>query len=72
MYRRVATIAPDLPNGHMNLGLALLKQRRFGEAEQSLLHALRLRKSPRLLMIFRQVKCRMTSRELRGYTRRRD
>ncbi|HLK62262.1 MAG TPA: tetratricopeptide repeat protein [Bryobacteraceae bacterium] len=50
LYRRVAIIAPDLSAGHMDLGLALTEQGRFQEAEVSLLHALRLSRSPRALM----------------------
>ena len=50
LYRRVTTIAPDLVSGHTNLGLALMRQLKFAPAEESLLHALRLRKSPALLM----------------------
>ncbi|MDQ6700333.1 MAG: protein kinase [Acidobacteriota bacterium] len=50
LYRRVAEIAPGLVAGHTDLGLALMKQGRFDDAEKSLLYALRLRKTPRLLM----------------------
>jgi serine/threonine protein kinase/tetratricopeptide (TPR) repeat protein len=50
LYRRVTTIAPDLSSGHTNLGLALMEQGRFPEAEASLLRALRLHRSPQVLM----------------------
>ena len=50
LYRRVTEIAPGLGAGHTDLGLALMKQGRFGDAEKSLLYALHLRKTPRLLM----------------------
>jgi Flp pilus assembly protein TadD len=46
----VTKIAPNLSTGHMNLGLALLEEGRFQEAEGPLLQALRLHKSPDLLM----------------------
>jgi eukaryotic-like serine/threonine-protein kinase len=49
-YRYVTKIAPNLSTGHMNLGLALLEEGRFQEAEGPLLQALRLHKSPDLLM----------------------
>jgi tetratricopeptide (TPR) repeat protein len=49
-YRRVTEVAPRLASGHMNLGLALLQQGKYQEAEASLLAALSLRKTPRLLM----------------------
>jgi tetratricopeptide (TPR) repeat protein len=50
LYRRVTTIAPDLATGHMDLGVALMAQGRFQEAETSLLRALRLHRSSLLLM----------------------
>ena len=50
LYRRVTTIVPDLSTGHMDLGLALMEQGRFQEAEASLLRALRLHRSSKLLM----------------------
>jgi tetratricopeptide (TPR) repeat protein len=50
LYRRVTSIAPDLSNGHADLGLALMEQGRFQEAEGSLLRALRLHRSSQLLM----------------------
>jgi tetratricopeptide (TPR) repeat protein len=49
-YRHVTKIAPNLSTGHMDLGLALLEEGRFREAEGPLLQALRLHKSPHLLM----------------------
>lgn len=49
-YRQVTKIAPNLSTGHMNLGLALMVEGRFQEAEEPLLQALRLHKSPLLLM----------------------
>ena len=49
-YRQVTKIAPNLSTGHMDLGLALMEQGRFQEAEEPLLQALRLHKSPHLLM----------------------
>jgi tetratricopeptide (TPR) repeat protein len=50
LYRHVTAIAPDLSAGHVDLGLALMEQGRFQEAEGSLLRALRLRRSPIVLM----------------------
>jgi eukaryotic-like serine/threonine-protein kinase len=50
LYRHVTTIVPDLSTGHMDLGLALMEQGRFPEAEASLLRALRLRRSSDVLM----------------------
>jgi serine/threonine protein kinase len=50
LYRRVTGVAPNLASGHMNLGLALMQEGRFQEAEQSLLKALELHRTPRLLM----------------------
>ena len=50
LYRRVTTIAPDLSSGHIDLGVALMAQGRFPEAEASLLRALRLRRSSMVLM----------------------
>ncbi|HEY1338380.1 MAG TPA: tetratricopeptide repeat protein, partial [Bryobacteraceae bacterium] len=44
-YRRVAAIAPGLSSGHMNLGLALMQEGKFPEAEKELLEGLRLRES---------------------------
>jgi serine/threonine-protein kinase len=49
-YRQATTIAPNLSTAHMNLGLALMQEGRFQEAEGPLLEALRLRRSPLLLM----------------------
>ena len=49
-YRRVVAIAPGLASGHMNLGLALMQEGSFPEAEAQLLEALRLRRSPNLLL----------------------
>jgi len=49
-YRQVTRIAPNLSTGHMNLGLALMVEGRYQEAEEPLLQALRLHKSPLLLM----------------------
>ena len=49
-YQHVTKIAPNLSTGHMDLGLALMEEGRFQEAEEPLLQALRLRKSPQLLM----------------------
>ena len=49
-YRRVVAIAPALASGHMNLGLALMQQARFAEAEAQLLEALKLRRSLSLLL----------------------
>jgi superkiller protein 3 len=51
LYRRVTTIAPDLSSGHADLGLALMEQGRFPEAEASLLRALSLQRSAQVLMI---------------------
>jgi tetratricopeptide (TPR) repeat protein len=50
MDRRVVSIAPGLAAGHMNLALALLRQNKFAEAEQSMLTALRLRRTAPGLM----------------------
>jgi tetratricopeptide (TPR) repeat protein len=50
LYRRVTTIAPDLSSGYIDLGLALMGQGRFQEAEGSLLRALRLHRSSMVLM----------------------
>jgi eukaryotic-like serine/threonine-protein kinase len=49
-YRRVTTLAPDQETGYMDLGLVLMQRGEFQQAETALLHALRLRKSARLLM----------------------
>ncbi len=49
-YRQVTKISPNLSTGHMNLGLALMIEGRFREAEEPLLLALRLHRSPLLLM----------------------
>jgi len=49
LFRRVTVIAPSLATGHMNLGIALKEQSRFQEAEQSLLNALRLQETARIL-----------------------
>jgi Flp pilus assembly protein TadD len=49
-FRHVTKIAPNLSTGHMDLGLALMEERRFQEAEEPLLQALRLHRSPHLLM----------------------
>jgi serine/threonine protein kinase/tetratricopeptide (TPR) repeat protein len=49
-YRQVTKIAPSLSTGPMDLGLALMEEGRFQEAEEPLLQALRLHRSPRLLM----------------------
>jgi eukaryotic-like serine/threonine-protein kinase len=49
LQRRVTAIAPNLAEGHMDLGLALMEQGRFQEAETSLLHALRLSRTPQIL-----------------------
>lgn len=48
--RKVVTVAPGLPQGHTNLGLALMRQGRFHEAEISLLTALRIQESAILLL----------------------
>jgi tetratricopeptide (TPR) repeat protein len=48
-YRRVIAIAPALADGHMNLGLALMRQGRFADAEASMTHARNLRPTPLLL-----------------------
>ena len=50
MFRKMTVLAPALASGHMNLGLALIRQGRYQESEQSLLRALDLRPSARLLM----------------------
>jgi len=50
MARKVTALAPALASGYMNLGLALIRQGRYQESEQSLLKALELRPSARLLM----------------------
>jgi tetratricopeptide (TPR) repeat protein len=49
-YRQVTKIAPNLSTGQMDLGLALMEEGRFQESEAPLLQALRLHRSPRLLM----------------------
>ncbi len=49
MYRKSTSVAPELSTGHMNLGLALKQQGRYQESEESLLRALSLRSSARLL-----------------------
>lgn len=49
-YRRVVEIAPGLASGHMNLGLALMQQGRLPDAEAELLEAVKLRRSPNLLL----------------------
>ena len=41
-YRRVIALAPNLPDGHLNLGLALLRQAHLAEAIDSLKTAARL------------------------------
>jgi tetratricopeptide (TPR) repeat protein len=50
LYRRVTTLAPGVPSGHINLGLTLMQQGRFAEAEKSLLNAMRIRKTAVLLL----------------------
>jgi eukaryotic-like serine/threonine-protein kinase len=50
MARKVTEVAPGLAAGHTNLGLALMRQGRFAEAEGSLLSALRIRESAGLLL----------------------
>jgi len=50
LYRKVTQVAPGLGSGHTNLGLALMQQGRFAEAERSLLTALRLQESANLLV----------------------
>jgi tetratricopeptide (TPR) repeat protein len=50
MYRKMTALAPGLASGHMNLGLALKQQGRYPESEKSLLKALALRPSARLLL----------------------
>jgi tetratricopeptide (TPR) repeat protein len=62
-YRQVTRIAPNLSTGHMNLGLALMVEGRYQEAEEPLLQALRLHKSPLLLM---NIGVCITRRTLRG------
>src|SRR6185436_1266294 len=47
--RDVVAIAPGLPAGHINLGIALLRQRRYHDAELSLLAALRIQESAYVL-----------------------
>jgi tetratricopeptide (TPR) repeat protein len=49
-YRKVTQVAPGLPGGHTNLGLALMQQGRFQDAEVSLLAALDIRESSGLLL----------------------
>ena len=50
MARKVTDVAPGLAAGHTNLGLALMRQGRFAEAEGSLLSSLRIRESAGLLL----------------------
>jgi serine/threonine-protein kinase len=50
LARKVVAVAPGLAAGHTNLGLALMSQNRFHEAEFSLLSALRIRESANLLV----------------------
>ena len=49
-YRRMVQLAPGVASGQMNLGLSLLRQYRLPEAEQALVAALKIRRSPSLLM----------------------
>ncbi|HEY2012635.1 MAG TPA: protein kinase, partial [Bryobacteraceae bacterium] len=49
-YRKVIELAPWLASGHMNAGLALIRQGRLADAEQALSDALKIRSSPILLM----------------------
>jgi tetratricopeptide (TPR) repeat protein len=49
-YRTGAALAPGVASGHMNIGIALARQGRYPEAEQELLRAIELRKTPLLLM----------------------
>lgn len=50
LYRRVTAIAPKLADGHVGLGLALMQQGRFPEAETSLLRGLHLSRTPQILL----------------------
>jgi len=50
LARKVVEVAPGLAAGHINLGLALMRQRRFDEAELSLLAALHIQESAILLV----------------------
>lgn len=45
LARKVVAVAPWLADGHINLGVALLRQRRYRDAELSLLSALRIQES---------------------------
>src|SRR5262249_16478301 len=49
LFRRVTVLAPEFAIGYNNLGLALMNQGRFAEAEDALLHSLRLNESARAL-----------------------
>ena len=49
LYRKVVELAPASAAGHMNLGIALLKQGRYTEAEQPLLAAVKLDRSAPVL-----------------------
>ena len=49
-YRKVVELAPWLSSGHMNVGLALIRQGRLAEAEQALSDAFKIRSSPILLL----------------------
>ncbi len=48
-YRHVTAIAPELADGHMSLGVALLREGRFSDAEISLGRAKDLRRTPPLV-----------------------
>ena len=50
MARKVVEVAPGLQAGHINLGVALMRQGRYREAEASLLAALRIKESASLLV----------------------
>lgn len=50
MYRRAGELAPTLPEAHMALGLALMMQGKFAPAEQSMLKALSLGRTPQILL----------------------
>src|SRR4029077_5020135 len=50
MYRKVTEVAPDLAVGRINLGVALMQQGRFADAEASLQAAGHIMETPALLV----------------------
>jgi tetratricopeptide (TPR) repeat protein len=50
LARKVVAVAPGLAAGHINLGVALLRQRRYRDAELALLLALRIQESAYVLV----------------------